>query len=81
MGRNTMQIQSVETSAGTEICDAPSRMASRRCVALLEKSLNVFDRDGGVVDENTDGQRQAAERHGVDRLANQAENDDGRENR
>ena len=30
MGRNTIQIQSVETSAGTAICAAPSRMAWRR---------------------------------------------------
>ena len=29
MGRKTMQMQSVETRAGTAICAAPSRIASR----------------------------------------------------
>ncbi len=29
IGRNTMQMHSVETSAGTAICAAPSRIASR----------------------------------------------------
>ena len=54
-----MQIQSVETSAGTEICDAP----------LLQESLNVFDGDSGIVDQDADCQRQSPKRHGVDRFA------------
>ena len=69
IGRKTMQMQSVETSAGTEICAAPSRMASCELVAFFEIALDVFDGDGGVVDEDADGEREAAERHDVDRLA------------
>ena len=38
-------------------------------VALFEMALDVFDRDGGVVDQDADGQREAAERHDVDGLA------------
>jgi hypothetical protein len=30
-------------------------------VALLEKALNVFDGNGGVVDQDPNGQRQSAE--------------------
>ena len=48
-------------------------------VALFKEALDVFNRDGGVIDQNPHGQRQTAERHGVDGLADQAENDDGRE--
>ena len=76
-----MQMQSVETSAGTAICAAPSRMASCEVVALFEVALDVFDGDGGVVDEDADGEREAAEGHDVDGLADEAEHDDRGENR
>ena len=37
--------------------------------ALLEVVVDVLDGDGAVVDQDADGERQAAERHDVDRLA------------
>ena len=68
IGRNTIQIDSVDTNAGMAICSAPvdDRFAQRR--AVLDVAMNVLDRHRGVVDENTHGQRQAAERHHVQRL-------------
>ena len=38
-------------------------------LALLEMRVDVLDRDGRVVDQDADGERKAAERHHVDRLA------------
>ena len=40
-------------------------------LALAHVAMNVFDFDGGVVDQDADGQRQAAERHDVDGFAQQ----------
>jgi hypothetical protein len=45
-------------------------------VALFEVALDVLDGDGGVVDQDADGEREAAEGHDVDGLAEQAEDDD-----
>ena len=66
-----MQMHSVETSAGTAICAAPSRIACVQVVPFFEIALDVLDGDGGVVHQDADGQRQAAERHDVDGLAEQ----------
>ena len=41
--------------------------------ALCEIAMDVFDLDGGVIDQNTDRERQAAERHHVERVAQQAQ--------
>ena len=43
--------------------------------------MGVFDFDRGVVDQNADRQRQAAERHHVDRLAQEAEDAERSEDR
>ena len=51
-------------------------MASRSPCAFLQVALHVLDRDGGVIDQDADRQRQAAQRHDVDRLAQQAQHDD-----
>ena len=75
-----MQMESVETKAGTAICCAPSRMARVMGLRHAHVAVNVFDFDGGVVDQNADGQRQAAERHDVDGLAQQAEDNERGEN-
>ena len=68
-----MQIQSVETSAGTAICAAPSRIAVLQVVAFFEIALDVLDGDGGVVHQDADGQRQAAQRHDVDGFVQRAQ--------
>ena len=41
-------------------------------LALLEVPVDVLDLDRRVVDEDADGEREAAERHDVDRLAERA---------
>ncbi len=73
IGTNTMQMQSVETKAGTAICCAPSRMARNGFLALREVAVDVFDFHGGVVHQDADRQRQPAERHDVDGLTERAQ--------
>ena len=48
-------------------------------VAFFEIALDVFDGDGGVVDQDADGEREATEGHDVDGFAHEAEDDDGGE--
>ena len=69
IGTNTMQMQSVETNAGTAICCAPSRMACRISLPIAKVALDVFDFHRRVIDQNADRERQAAQRHDVDGLA------------
>ena len=68
MGTKTMQMASVETSAGVAICAAPSRMACSISLPCFEVAVDVLDLDGGVVDQDADRQRQAAQGHDVDGL-------------
>ena len=42
--------------------------------ALAQITVNIFDFDGRVVDQNSDRQRQTAQRHDVDRFAQRAQN-------
>ena len=42
---------------------------ARHGLLHAQVAVDVFDFDGGVVDQNADRQRQAAERHHVDGLA------------
>ncbi len=44
-------------------------------------SVDVLDLDGRVVDEHPDGEREATQRHDVDRLSREREADDGAEDR
>ena len=53
MGTKTMQMERVETKAGTAICSAPSRMAVRR-PCPFEVAIDVLDFDRGIVDEDAD---------------------------
>ena len=48
-------------------------------MAFFEIAVGVFDFDGGVVDEDADGECEATEGHDVDGLADEAEDDDGGE--
>ena len=72
-GTKTMQMHSVETKAGVAICCAPSRMARMIGLPIARLRLDVLDLDRGVVDEDADGERQAAERHHVEGLRHAAE--------
>ena len=61
-----MQMHSVETRAGTAICAAPSRIASCSCVPIFQIALDILDGDRGIVHQDADGEREAAQRHDVD---------------
>ena len=50
-------------------------------LARLEIAVDVFDGDGGVVDQDADGQRQAAQGHDVDGLVQRVEHDERAQNR
>ena len=43
-------------------------------------AVDVFDFDGGVIDEDADSERQAAQGHDIDGLAESAETEDADEN-
>ena len=67
-----MLIAVVATNAGTAICcgaveDRPLERLAHRQVAV-----DVLDLDRRVVDQDADRQRQPAERHDVQRLAQRA---------
>ena len=73
---NTQLMASVETSVGTAMPAAPCSVADgKRHMFLGEQAMRVLDRDRRIVDQNADRQRQAAERHGVDRVAEEVEHD------
>ncbi len=71
-----MQMESVETKAGTAICAAPSRIACSMLLALFQIAVDVLDLDRRIVHQNADGQRKAAQRHDVDGLAQRAQQDE-----
>src|ERR1700723_698867 len=50
-------------------------------LTLLKVALDIFNRDGRVVDEDAHRQREAAERHDVNRLSRGPESDDRGEDR
>jgi hypothetical protein len=80
-GTKTMQIDNVETKVGTAICDAPSSTARTERLLHREIAVRVLDLHRRVVDEDADRQRQSAERHHVDRLAENTEDADGAQDR
>ena len=49
--------------------------------ALVDVAVDVLDGDGGVVDEDAHGQGHPAEGHDVERLAKEAQDDDGDQDR
>ena len=67
-----MQMQSVDTSAGTAICGRAVQDRLRSPWPLLAMALDVLDGDGGVVHQDAHREGEAAERHDVDGLAEQA---------
>ena len=80
-GTKTMQMQSVETSAGAAISwrAVEDRLHDRLAHGAL--AVEVLDLDRRVVDEDADGERHPAERHEVERLAESIEHDDRDEQR
>ena len=76
-----MQIASVATVSGWITSLEPSRIATVSGFAQRLVAVDVLDRHGGVVDQHADGQREAAQRHQVDRVAGQEQADDAGEDR
>jgi hypothetical protein len=66
-----MQIESVETRAGTDLGGAIQNRLDD-FLSLVEVPVDVFHLHCGVVHQNADGKGQAAERHDVNRLAERA---------
>ena len=71
-----MQMHSSETVAGMTICRAPSMNRGFDLLLLLELPVDVLDRHRGVVDQDADGERQAAKRHDVDIFAGRGQQSD-----
>ena len=76
-----MQIASVATVSGWITSLLPSRIATVSGLPERLVAVDVLDRDGGVVDQQADRQRQPAQRHQVDRVAGQEQPDDAGEDR
>ena len=71
-GTNTIQIDSVDTNVGDgDLRGAVEYRADQR-LAQSDIAMGILDFDGGVVDQDTDGEREAPEGHHVDGLAHQA---------
>ena len=81
IGTKTMQMQSSDTKAGVTICACAVHDGGLDILALLEMPVDVLDGDGGVVDQDADGQRQAAQGHDVQRLAERREQRDRAQDR
>ena len=77
-----MQMQNSAIVAGGMISCAPSGDGGQDVLALLlHMAIDVFDGDRRVVDQNADRERQTAERHHVDRLAEHRKRDQRAEHR
>ena len=68
-GMNTARMQSMASNRGTVVSAVASQRGAGEALAIGEMGVDVLDRDRRFVDQDADGQRQAAERHDVDRLA------------
>jgi hypothetical protein len=71
----------IQTSGGSTGASTTPMGGAGDGLALAHVAVDVFDFDGGVVHQDAHRQRQAAERHDVDGLAQQAEHDQRIENR
>ena len=70
-GTKTMQMHSVDRNVGTPTSLAPVTMACCSGSFIADVALDVLDHHRAVVDQDADREREAAERHGVERLARQ----------
>ena len=76
-----MQMQSVETNAGTAISAAPFRIASFSGWPSSRKRSMFSIVTVASVDQDADRQRQAAQGHDVDRLVQRAQDRDRAQDR
>ena len=68
-GKKTMEVVEVAASTASETSMPPFSAASRGGYAHLHIAEDVFQHDHRVVDQPREGQRQAAQNHGVDGAA------------
>ena len=70
-----MQIERVETKAGNGNLRGAIQDRLLHFFAFLQITVDILDLDRGVVDQDADGQRQTAQGHDVDGLAQSSEHD------
>ena len=68
-------------SRGTAVSVMPRHTASATELRAAHLNVDVLDRDRRLIHQNADRQRQAAERHQVDRLAGEPERHECRDER
>ena len=81
MGTKTILIESVETNAGMAICCALSRIAWCNSFPAANWRSAIFDFDRGIIHQDSHGQRESAEGHDVDGLAQSTEDQQRSQNR
>ena len=81
IGTKTMQMDKGGDEGGNRDLRGAVEDGLLDLLALLEIAVDVLDFDGGVVHQDADRQRQAAQRHDVDGLAQRAQHDQRDENR
>ena len=83
--RNTTEVNTQQIASGRDerrhgdARRTVQRRLSKRHLLLGQQPMRVLDRDRGVVDQDADRKRQAAKRHGVQRVAEEIERDQRRE--
>ncbi len=76
-----MQMQRVETKAGTAICGGAVENGLFHFLALRQVALDVLDLDGGIIHQDSDREGEASQGHDVDGLTQRAQQDDRHEDR
>ena len=76
IGTNTMQIAQRRDERGNSDLGSTVEDSLFDLLALFQISIDVFDLDRCVVDENSNRKRQTTQRHDVDCLAQRAEGND-----
>ena len=68
-GKKTMEVVKVAASTAIETSVPPFSAAIGRRFSHLHVAEDVFEHDHAVIDEPGEDQRQAAQKHGIDRAA------------
>ena len=80
-GRNTARMHSIASRRGTAVSVVPCQTARAIEPVCSICDVDVLDRDGRLIDEDADRQRQPAQRHQVERLAGHPQGDHRRQQR
>ena len=80
IGTKTMQMHSSETAPARDLPGAVEN-GGPTSLPCFEMRVDVFDGDRGVVDQDADGEREAAQRHHIDGLADRRQRDERGEDR